>query len=96
MIKFGSFSPSKYGHDESCANYLEAGEFQLERLAALLVGLDLPVGENGEDVTMTFQSIADLLMVDIHDIFEIQACIDEANRRRRRKGSLEIPWSLVS
>ena len=97
MIKFGSFSPSKYGHDESCANYLEAGEFQLERLAALLVGLDLPVGENGEDVTMTFQSIADLLMVDIHDIFEIQACIDEANRRRRRRqGSLEIPWSLVS
>ena len=95
LTLFGSFSPSKHGHDESCANFLEAGEFTLERLAALIVGLDLPVGENGEDVTMTFQSIADLFMVNIDDVFEIQACIDEANRRRRMRGASEIPWDLM-
>ena len=92
---FGSFSPSKHGHDESCANFLEAGEFRLKRLAVLLAGLILPVGENDEDVTMTFQSIADLLMVEIDDIFDVQECIDEANHRSRVKGKPEFPWKMI-
>lgn len=90
--KFSYFSPPKHGTDNSCANHLEAG-FRLERLAVLLIGVILPVGENDEDVTMTFQSISTLLGIAIP--FNVQECIDELNRRLRLQGRSEIPWSSM-